>query len=197
MKLNANVIPLKNQRLAPFGTAPRGAFPRQRLRGGNRAPLFLYDRTQELQDNSDIFEFVTPEEKKQILSTARLREYEVGDILFQQGDPHDGIFIILSGRARTHYISARGREITLAYWPEHHFVGGPGILGGDHHIWTAEADEPCKAAFLSGQQMLDLIHTNSNFALGLIQGLAYKGKCYSAHLQLIGTNSASSLWGVL
>lgn len=83
------------------------------------------------------------------------------------------------------------REITLAYWTAGHFAGGPEIFGGGEHMWSAEAVEPSEILHLSGSTLRALMQTIPALAIGLIEALVYKGKCYSALLQLLGTRSVT------
>ncbi len=46
-----------------------------------------------------------------------------------------------------------------------------------------------EAIRLPGPTVRHLMSEIPNFAIGLVQGLAYKGKCYSSLLQMLGTRS--------
>ena len=145
----------------------------------------------------DILQMLTPGEFETLVSFGRETLYSQGDILICQGDLHDGIHFILSGRVRSFYVSQSGREITLAYWPKGHFVGAPQILGGGEHMWTSIAVEPTTGLWLSGATLKDIIRRTPNLAIALIEGLAYKGMCYAALLQIMGTQSKTSRLGHL
>lgn len=121
----------------------------------------------------------------------RGREYPVArsETVFSQGDEHDGIFIIESGVIRTFYTGPSGREITLAYWTPGHFVGGPEIFGRGAHMWSGNAVEPSRILHLGGGALRGLIETTPALSLGVIEGLVFKGKCYSALVHMLGTRS--------
>ena len=84
----------------------------------------------------NILDMLSPDELARLFAQGRETSYAPGDFFFQQGEPHDGIHFIRTGRVRSYYVSPGGREITLAYWPKGHFVGAPQILGGGEHMWT-------------------------------------------------------------
>jgi CRP-like cAMP-binding protein len=117
--------------------------------------------------------------------------FEADETIFLQGDQHRGIYIIESGRVRTYYAGPSGREITLAYWTPGHFVGGPEVFGGGFHVWSANAMESTKLAYLPGAAVRRLAMSVPAFAMCLIEGLVAKGKCYSALVQMLGTRSAA------
>lgn len=151
--------------------------------------LFLSETVEGLDDGAHFMNRLTSEE----LALVRLRGRELavrsGEPVFTQGQRHDGIFIIESGRVRVFYSAPSGREITLAYWTPGHFIGGPGMTGGGTHVWSGVALDDCRILSLSGSTLLGLITQVPNFALCLIEGLAAKGRCYSAMAQMLGTRS--------
>lgn len=109
--------------------------------------------------------------------------------VFAQGDAHDGIYVIESGSVRTFYHGPSGRELTLAYWTPGHFVGGPEIFGGGHHMWSATAMTDSRLLHLRGVSLQRLMAEMPGLAAGLVEGLVFKGKCYSALVQMLGTRS--------
>jgi CRP/FNR family cyclic AMP-dependent transcriptional regulator len=114
---------------------------------------------------------------------------EAGSTVFQQGDQHRGIWLIAEGIVRTYYAAPSGRQITLAYWPAGHFIGGPEIFGGGEHVWSADVTRRCGLLYLPAPTIRRLAETQPSFALCLIEGLVAKGKCYSALVQMLGTRS--------
>lgn len=153
--------------------------------------IYMTEALVEIESNHNILGYLSTEQCERVLGRASLQIREAGDHVFAQGEPHEGIFLIQSGRVRTYYVSPVGREITLAYWTPGHFVGGPEIFGGGRHVWSAVAMEACRIAFLSSHDIRSTMREIPEFAIGLIEGLVYKGKCYSALLQILGTRPAT------
>lgn len=151
--------------------------------------LFLSETVEGLDDGAHFMDRLTPDELSLVRARGRALEVQAGEPVFTQGDRHDGIFIIERGRVRVFYSAPSGREITLAYWTPGHFIGGPGITGGGTHVWSGVALDDCRILSLSGSSLLGLITQVPNFALCLIEGLAAKGRCYSAMAQMLGTRS--------
>jgi len=151
--------------------------------------VLLFETRGALEGVPDILAPLSPTELAQVLKAGHQVAFEAGDALFRQGEVHEGIFILRSGRVRSFYVSPSGREITLANWTAGNFVGGPEIFGGGVHVWSGIAIEPGVAVRLPGPVVRRLMTAIPNFAIGLIDGLAFKGKCYSALLQMLGTRS--------
>ena len=136
-----------------------------------------------------LFAALTPRERELVLSHGRRRVLNRGQTLFKQGAAHEGIYLIESGRIRVFYAAPSGREITLAYWQAGNFVGGPEIFGTGVHLWSGVATSNCSVVLIPGKTLWSLVQQVPSLAIGLIEGLTFKGKCYSALAQMLGTRS--------
>jgi len=154
--------------------------------------LYLRESLLNSENSPNILGGLSADERALVLENATTRVYAPGDEVFSQGKRHDGIFLIDSGIVRTFYISPTGREITLAYWTRGNFVGGPEIFGGGEHVWSAVAFRESRIYFLQGVVLRSLVTKVPNLALGIIECLVHKGKCYSELLQILGTRSVKN-----
>ncbi|HZP75493.1 MAG TPA: Crp/Fnr family transcriptional regulator [Pseudolabrys sp.] len=132
---------------------------------------------------------LSPRERDLVLGHGRRRVINRGQTLFNQDTPHEGIYLIESGRIRVFYNAPSGREITLAYWHPGNFVGGPDIFGTGVHIWSGVATTDSSVVHLPGKALRNLVMQIPALGIGIIEGLAFKGKCYSALVQMLGTRS--------
>ena len=128
-------------------------------------------------------------ERETVLKQARRRVFYRGQTLFNQDTPHEGIYLIESGRIRVFYNAPSGREITLAYWYPGNFVGGPDIFGSSVHVWSGVATTDSCVVHLPSKALRSLAMQIPAFGIGLIEGLSFKGKCYSTLVQMLGTRS--------
>ncbi len=151
--------------------------------------FLLFEAEPNLSGTPDILEHLSPAERRAVFDAGHRIVFDRGDYLFRQGEPHQGIFVLCEGVVRSFYASPQGREITLARWTPGNFVGGPEIFGGGVHVWSGVAIEPGEALRLPGAEVRQLMSALPNFAIGLVHGLAFKGKCYSSLLQMLGTRS--------
>lgn len=162
--------------------------PEQVVLPGEQA-LFLSETVEGLDEGARFLDPLTPEEWARLRAHGRQLTFATGEAIFSQGDRHGGVFIIERGQVRVFYTAPSGREITLAYWTPGNFIGGPEMTGGGTHIWSGQALDDCEILFLPAQALKNLVVEMPNFALCLIQGLASKGKSYSAMAQMLGTRS--------
>ncbi|WP_218016845.1 Crp/Fnr family transcriptional regulator [Sphingomonas mali] len=127
----------------------------------------------------------------QVVAKGIEREFGPGSILFTQDSANDGVYLIASGRVRVYYTAPSGREITLALWHAGNFVGGPEIFGGGLNVWSGMASTRVSALHLPGAALRELALGIPHLAIGIIEGLTFKGKCYSAMAQMLGTRSVT------
>jgi CRP/FNR family transcriptional regulator, cyclic AMP receptor protein len=57
------------------------------------------------------------------------------------------------------------------------------------HQWSGVATSNSSVIQLPGKELRALVAELPNLAIGLIEGLSFKGKCYSALAQMLGTRS--------
>ncbi|WEX10703.1 Crp/Fnr family transcriptional regulator [Chelativorans sp. AA-79] len=131
------------------------------------------------------------EERAAIYACGRHMQVPAGTHLFRQGESHDGVFIILSGKVRTYYVGPNGRELTLAHWLPGNFVGGPELFGRGEHIWSGVTQDDSTILAMPGLQMRALAESIPRLALNLLDAVVAKGRCYSIVLQMLGTRSVT------
>ncbi len=136
-----------------------------------------------------LFSGLSDSEIAQVLGSGKRRVLYRGAQLFSQGSPQDGIFLIESGRIKVFYTAPSGREITLAYWHSGNFVGGPEVFKQGLHVWSGEAAVNSTVMHLPGDVLRRMAMTIPALAIGIIEGLSFKGQCYSALAQMLGTRS--------
>jgi len=161
------------------------------FRARSRHALLLSESGTLLAGPPPLFQALSPRERELVLSHGRRRVLDRGQALFSQDTKHEGIYLIESGRIRVFYNAPSGREITLAYWYPGNFVGGPDIFGTGVHLWSGVATGNSSVVALPGKALRSLVMQIPALAIGLIEGLAFKGKCYSALLQMLGTRSVT------
>ena len=162
--------------------------------GGDSADasgLFLTENRRLITRPSSLLQALSPLEQQKVRSRGHGKIFKAGTKIFSQGTPHDGIFLIESGRVRVFYTAPSGREITLAYWSPGNFVGGPEVFDTGIHSWSGIAAADSLIFALRGKALRELVTEIPALAVGIIEGLAFKGECYSALAQMLGTRSVT------
>lgn len=153
--------------------------------------IYLSEYLLDINEGAGFLASLTPDDLKAVRRSGTRTSIAKGEGLFFQGDAHTGVWVIEKGRIRSFYTGPSGREITLAYWSAGHFVGGPEVFGRGRHVWSGDALEDSTLLFLSGMSLRTLVQQRPNVAVGVIDGLVNKGKCYSALIQMLGTRSVA------
>lgn len=136
-----------------------------------------------------LFQGLTEAEIQQVVGAGKRKVFYRGARVFSQGSPQDGIYLIESGRIRVFHTGPSGREITLAYWHPGNFVGGPDVFNRGIHVWSGAAAINSSVLHLPGDVLRQMVLSIPALALGIIEGLSFKGRCYSSLAQMLGTRS--------
>ena len=171
----------------PYAAASRTSAPR----GDSGHALLLIESHNLVGGPAPLLQQLTAQEREAVLSHGRRKVLYRGQTLFNQGAMHEGIWLIESGRIRVFYTAPSGREITLAYWHPGNFVGGPEVFGTGAHLWSGIAATNSSVVLLPGKALRALVLQFPRLAIGIIEGLTFKGKCYSALAQMLGTRSVT------
>jgi CRP/FNR family cyclic AMP-dependent transcriptional regulator len=113
-----------------------------------------------------------------------------GEMLFRHGTLQNGIYVVETGRIKVFYVGPSGRKITLAYWHPGTFVGAPDVFTNGIHTWSGVAAVNSSVLHLSGDSLRKMVATTPALAIRIIEGLSFKGRCYSALAQMLATRSA-------
>ena len=171
---------------------PWPAFVRPSRTGTDRVGAILHtDCSPQRSGAPPMLQGLSDAEVMTVLRRGTRRIVDRNSTIFSQGAQHDGIYLVETGRVRVFYTSPAGREVTLAYWHPGNFVGGPEVFGASLHVWTGVATMTSSILHLKADVLRKLITEIPALGIGVIEGLSFKGKCYSAMAQMLGTRSIS------
>lgn len=132
---------------------------------------------------------LTPFQLDKLAAMTHRRTYKPGELLFQQGDLQERVFVIRTGTVRAFYTAATGREITLAYWQDGDLLGALGVFGRAAYGWSCQAVTTTKAYAILGTDMRTLVATIPEFAVAVVEALSFKVQWLSRLIQMFGTES--------
>ena len=115
-----------------------------------------------------LFANLTEEEMSSLAVRVSKRHFERGALLFGEGDPCTGLFLVASGRIRIFKLSSAGREQVLA-------VEGPGssfaelpVFDGGNYPAAASALEDTEVLFISRKDFQTFCREHPEVALKVI-----------------------------
>src|SRR5215813_161531 len=108
--------------------------------------------------------------------------YPKGSILFVEGQPSRGVYLICKGRAKLSTCSSDGRILITRIAEAGEVLGASATISGKPYEVTAETLSPCQIAFIRDKQFLQLLEQNPEVCLRLAQHLS--NNYYTAHEQV-------------
>jgi CRP/FNR family transcriptional regulator len=122
----------------------------------------IHERIRTLQGNT-YFDNLPEAMLKEVAKYTHLREYQRGDVLFWEGDPCDGLYILESGSAKIFRISPQGRQYIARVLQEGDtFAEVPAFDGGMNPV-NVEALETCRIWVVESKPLQELIKSDPVF----------------------------------
>ena len=125
-------------------------------------------------DQITLFDSLTFEQKRLILSKSVHKTFDKGELIFSPGDPGDNLYIINMGEVKIYKLSSQGRQQIL-------HVLGPGSFLGEHALFdsqpilnTAEAMKRTNLCILKGKDIKELILSHPEMGLKILEQYAKK-----------------------
>ena len=106
---------------------------------------------------------------EQITGPMQLREYDRGEVFFWEGDPCDGLCVVMQGSAKIHRISPQGRQYIVRVLQEGDtFAEVPAFDGGANPV-NVEALEVCSIWVIDSETLRGLILSHPQFAQKVLE----------------------------
>jgi CRP-like cAMP-binding protein len=93
-------------------------------------------------------------------------------VLFAQGDPPAGLYVLQVGEARLAMNSPDGRTIFSVNAPKGSLLGLPGLLGNQPYTLTATAEAGSQVGFIPRDHFTALMQSEPSVALRILAVLA-------------------------
>jgi CRP-like cAMP-binding protein len=119
---------------------------------------------------SPLFRNLDETERAQILIIGHLRPFKAGEVIFQEGDAGDGLYMVVKGSVRISKQSATGEE-ALAVLEPPAFFGEMALIDFSARAASAIANEPSDLFFIPLQELRSLIEVQHKIALKILYAL--------------------------
>lgn len=126
----------------------------------------------ELLKNCPLCRDLDPSELDALTAIAAFKKINKGEIIFFEGDPAIGFFVLLRGQVRVYKASPDGREYTLHRIGPGQMFAEAAIFRGKTFPANAAAVEPSAAAFFPRQSFIDLITASPQISLKMLSALS-------------------------
>lgn len=143
------------------------------------------------------FEDLKRKELNKIFEVLHYRNYTSNEIIFKQGDPGIGLYIIVKGEVEIEYQNLSNHKVTLAHLVQGDFFGELALIDGEKRSASAIAKTECSLAIIFKPDLEELITKYPKEGLSIMLGLSkiivarLRGlnKDYLALHELISKNS--------
>ena len=138
---------------------------------------------EKLLHNAPLFRELDPQEFESLRGITQLRRFDNETMLFFEGDPAAGFFVLLSGRVRIYKSSPDGKEFTLHQITPGQMFAEAAIFRGKTYPANCMAMEDSEAAFIPKDQFIALITKYPNISLKIIGSLSRWLREFAAKLE--------------
>jgi CRP-like cAMP-binding protein len=100
------------------------------------------------------------------------RKYPAGAVLFQEGEPAEGIFVLNTGAVRLALCSAHGDQMILRTVRPGEILGLSATMSNTAHEVTAEATVPSELVFIRRRDFLHYLRQHTDACLQVVEFLS-------------------------
>jgi CRP/FNR family transcriptional regulator, cyclic AMP receptor protein len=125
-----------------------------------------------LLDSVDWFSSLTKDEIEELAQSAKTVHWDLGEIVFEEGDRGEECFIIHTGSVKVLRRFPDGRRLTLARLGAGNVFGELAIFNGERRSATIQAAEPSVAIALDQQRVMSILRSDPEAGVSVIISLA-------------------------
>jgi CRP-like cAMP-binding protein len=126
-------------------------------------------RVIELLSSMDLFAGLAEAELAKIARLLKEHKVAENEVIFNQGDPGDGLYIVLQGRVRIATTDHFGRERVLAFYGPGEFFGDMAVLTGGPRSASASASTDVRLLQLRKDEFDLLVTANTGIMRGMMR----------------------------
>jgi CRP/FNR family transcriptional regulator len=121
-----------------------------------------------------LFRRVSAEDRERIAAVAVLRSYERGDAVFEEGDPSDSFFVVVSGHVKVYKHGAGGNDLILEVFGPGGPLGAVAAYEARPYPASAAAIEPTTCMLIPRQEFFALLEQRPSLVRGLLGSLSMR-----------------------
>src|SRR5215208_4359362 len=126
-------------------------------------------RVIELLRSMDLFGDLAEDELSKIARVLKEHKFDENDVIFNQGEPGDALYVVLQGRVRIATSDNFGRERVLAFYGPGEFFGDIAVLTGAPRSATATASTDVRLLQLRKDDFDVLVSSNVGIMRGMLR----------------------------
>ena len=117
----------------------------------------------------ELFGHMPAEALEELQKFAALQRYAVKSVLFREGRPSTGIFLVRSGRVKLSLHCSHGKSLVVQFAGPGEPLGLGATISARPYEVTAEAAAACEVAFLPRRPVLQVLSEHPNVSMDLVK----------------------------
>lgn len=121
-----------------------------------------------------LFALLTASQAESVADAVVKRRFKRGEVIVEQGEKSNTLFIILTGRVRVVTTDKRGREVILATLQPGDYIGEMSLIDNEPHSATCRAEIQTNMLVLGRAEFARCLPENSSMAYAVMKGLVQR-----------------------
>ena len=118
------------------------------------------------------FRVLPAAERRRLLGRCTVRTLKAGEVLYVEGEPRRGLYVLVEGRVELRQVSSRGREQVLHSEGPGATLGEAPLFDPGGYVASAVAAAPTRALFVPRLEVIALFRRHPAFAVSLLETMA-------------------------
>ncbi|KAA6456628.1 Crp/Fnr family transcriptional regulator [Acidobacteria bacterium AB60] len=142
-----------------------------------------------------LFDRLSPETMRELMSLAHLRSFEPGEVLFSEGDQPEHVYVVLEGTVKLSINSTGGRRLILGMMGNGDVAGVASLLCGKPQETTAEVVYTSKIAAVAGNEFRNFLlrHPDAYAMVSEELGREFTKACEQLRTVVLSTSAPQKL----
>lgn len=121
-----------------------------------------------------LFALLTAGQAESVAEAVVKRRFKRGEVIVEQGEKSNTLFIILTGRVRVVTSDKRGREVILATLQPGDYIGEMSLIDNEPHSATVRAEVQTDVLMLGRLEFARCLPENTSMAYAVMKGLVQR-----------------------
>lgn len=121
-----------------------------------------------------LFSMLTEPQAEAVAEAVFKRRVKRGELIVEQGEKSNALFIILTGRVRVVTTDKRGREVILATLRPGDYIGEMSLIDNEAHSASVRAEIQTDMLVLGRAEFARCLPENSSMAYAIMKGLVQR-----------------------
>jgi CRP-like cAMP-binding protein len=121
-----------------------------------------------------LFRRVSPEDRERLVSVSQVKTYERGDRVFDEGDPSDFFFVVMTGRVKVFKQTPAGHDLILEMFGPGGPLGAVAAYESRPYPASAEAIESSSCLLIPRAAFFALLEQHPSLVRGLLGSLSLR-----------------------